>query len=251
VLQKERNSNMSSLKGQIAVVSGGSGGIGGAIAAALAQQGMSICLAGRDRAKLDGVAARLRAVSPRADVCPTDLTKDDDINGLVERVSKEFGRLDVLVHCAGAIDHGKLEEAPLASLDRQYSANVRGPLMLTQKLLPLLKKPRGQIVFINSSVGLTARANTGHFSATQHAFKALADSLRDEVNGDGIRVLSVFPGRTATPRIEALHAKEGRPYRPELLLQPEDVASVVLNALLLPWTAEVMNVSIRPMQKSY
>ena len=126
-----------------------------------------------------------------------------------------------------------------------------GLTISTQRLLPLLKKPRGQVVFINSSAGLTARANTGQFSATQHAFKALADALRDEVNADGVRVLSVFPGRTATPRIESLHDKEGRPYQPGLLLQPEDVASVVTNALALPWTAEVTNISIRPMQKSY
>lgn len=63
--------------------------------------------------------------------------------------------------------------------------------------------------------------------------------------------LSVFPGRTATPRTSALHALQGRPFEPELLLQPADVASVVLNALSLPWTAEVTNVSIRPMQKVY
>jgi NADP-dependent 3-hydroxy acid dehydrogenase YdfG len=123
--------------------------------------------------------------------------------------------------------------------------------MLTQKLLPLLKKPRGQIVFINSSLGLNARANAGHYSATQHAFKALADSLRDEVNGDDVRVLSIFLGRTATPLMQALYAKEGRPYQPELLLQPADVASVVLNTLTLPWTAEVTSIIIRPMQKSY
>jgi len=242
---------MRTLKDQIAVVTGASGGIGGGIAAALAREGASLCIAGRDHAKLTDVATRLRAASPRVDICPTDLTREADIENLADHVKKTFGRLDILVHCAGAIDHGKLEEAPLESLDRQYSANVRGPLMLTNRLLALLKKPRGQIVFINSSVGLTARANMGQFSATQHAFKALADSLRDEVNADGVRVLSVFPGRTATPRIETLHAKEGRPYRPELLLQPEDIASVVLNALALPWTAEVMNVSIRPMQKSY
>jgi NADP-dependent 3-hydroxy acid dehydrogenase YdfG len=135
------------------------------------------------------------------------------------------------------------------SLDRQYAANVRGPLLLTQILLPLLKKPCGQVVFINSSRGLMASANTGHFSATQHAFKAIADSLRDEVNAESIRVLSVFTGRTATPRIQVLHANEERPYQPELLLQPADVASVVLNALSLPWTAEVTNISIRPMYK--
>jgi NADP-dependent 3-hydroxy acid dehydrogenase YdfG len=124
-------------------------------------------------------------------------------------------------------------------------------MILTQRLLPLLKKPRGQIVFINSSVGLTARPNVGYYSATQHAFKALTDSLRGEVNADGIRVLSVYPGRTATPRIQALHAEEGRPYEPEHLLQPDDIASVVLNAIALPWTAEVTDISLRSMRKSY
>jgi NADP-dependent 3-hydroxy acid dehydrogenase YdfG len=242
---------MTTLKDHIAVVMGASGAIGGSIAAALAQQGASLCLAGRDQIKLNDVAARLRAASPRVDICPTDLTEEADVQRLAEHVTKQFGRLDILVHCAGAIDHGKLEEASLECFDRLYSANVRGPLMLTKRLLSLLKKPRGQIVFINSSVGLTARANAGHYSATQHASKALADSLRDEVNADGVRVLSVFPGRTAGPLIQALHAKEARPYRAELLLQPADIASVVLNALTLPWTAEVTNLSIRPMQKSY
>jgi NADP-dependent 3-hydroxy acid dehydrogenase YdfG len=115
----------------------------------------------------------------------------------------------------------------------------------------MLKKPRGQIVFINSSAGLNARLNIGHYSATKHAFKALADSLREEVNPDGVRVLSVFPGRTATPLMSSLYAKDELPYEPQTLLQPEDVASVVINALSLPWTAEVTNISIRPMQKSY
>ena len=72
-----------------------------------------------------------------------------------------------------------------------------------------------------------------------------------EVNADGIRVLSIFPGRTATPRMEKLFAKEGRAYKPELLLQPEDVAEMVTHALRLPRTAEVTDISIRPMQKSY
>jgi NADP-dependent 3-hydroxy acid dehydrogenase YdfG len=242
---------MKTLKDQIALVTGASGGIGSAIASALAERGVWLCLAGRDRYKLDAVASLLSASSPGVDRRPTDLAEDADIERLAQFVTDQYGRLDILVHSAGAISHGKLEAAPVASLDRQFAANVRGPLLLTQLLLPLLKKPRGQVVFINSSVGLAARANTGHFSATQHAFKAIADSLRDEVNSDNIRVLSVFPGRTATPRIQKLHASEGRPYQPELLLQPADVASVVLNAVSLDWTAEVTNISIRPMVKSY
>jgi NADP-dependent 3-hydroxy acid dehydrogenase YdfG len=242
---------MKTLKDQIALVTGASGGIGSAIASGLADRGVWLCLTGRDKRKLDALTSGFLAPLPRFDCRPTDLTNDVEIEALVRFVTDRFGRLDILVHCAGAIGHGKLESTPIASLDRQYAANVRGPLLLTQLLLPLLKKPRGQIVFINSSVGLTAPANTGHYSATQHAFKAIADSLRDEVNSEGVRVMSVFPGRTATERIRRLHANEGQIYQPELLLQPEDVASVVLNALSLAWTAEVTNISIRPMQKSY
>ena len=242
---------MNGLSNQIAVVSGASGGIGGAIATAFARQGATLCLLGRDMSKLEACAEILRASSPRVDPHPCDLTQDDQIEIVHSYVMQQYGRVDILVHCGGAIGHGKVADAPLSILDHLYQTNVRGAMMLTQMLLPLLKKPRGQVVFINSSAGLTARPNVGYFSATQHAFKALADSLRCEVNADGVRVLSVYPGRTATPRIQALHAKEGRPYQPELLLQPDDIASVVLNAVTLPWTAEVMDISLRPMQKSY
>ena len=242
---------MASFSDHIAVVTGASGGIGGAIATALSNGGATVWLVGRDEAKLNALANVLRRPSASApvEVCLVDLTQESSIAGLPERMARHHGRLDILVHSAGAIALGKLEEASVAELDQQYAANVRGPYLLTQGLLPLLKKPRGQIVFINSSVGLAARSNIGQYAAMQHAFKALADALRDEVNAEGVRVLSVYPGRTATPRMEAIFAKEDRPYRPELLLQPEDVAGVVANALALPWTAEVTNISIRPMQK--
>ncbi|PYT95834.1 MAG: hypothetical protein DMG36_01615 [Acidobacteria bacterium] len=91
----------------------------------------------------------------------------------------------------------------------------------------------------------------GSSLATQNAFRSTADSLRDEVNADGIRVVSIFPGRTATPRMEKLFAKEGRAPKPELLRQPEDVAEMVTHSLRLPRTAEVTDINIRPMQKSY
>jgi NADP-dependent 3-hydroxy acid dehydrogenase YdfG len=242
---------LNDLSNQVAVVTGASGGIGGAIAAAFARQSAILCLLGRDINKLEACAKILRASSPRVDTQPCDLTKDSQIETVQSYVKKQYGRMDILVHCGGGIDHGKVADAPLSVLDHLYETNVRGPMMLTQMLLPFLKKPRGQIVFINSSAGLAARPNAGYFSATQYAFKALADSLRQEVNDDAVRVLSVYPGRTATPRIQALHAKEGRTYQPEFLLQPEDIASVVLNAITLPWTAEVMDISLRPMRKSY
>lgn len=242
---------MSDLSEQIAVVTGASGGIGGAIAASLSRQGAALYLVGRDEARLNERAAQLSTFSYRVEPARCDLTQDAQVETLCADLQRKHGRIDILVHCAGTIDHGQLADAPITMLDELYESNVRGPMLLTQKLLPLLMKPRGQVVFINSSAGLTARAESGYFSATQHAFKALAESLREEVNQHGIRVLSVYPGRTSSPRIRDLHAREGRPFQPDLLLQPEDIAGVVLGAIMLPWNAEITDIRIRPMQKSY
>jgi NAD(P)-dependent dehydrogenase (short-subunit alcohol dehydrogenase family) len=147
--------------------------------------------------------------------------------------------------------HGRFAHAALECLDAQYRSNFRGPYALLQLLLPLLRKQQGQIVFINSSAALRSSPAAHQYSAMQHALSALADSLRDEVNADGIRVLSVYPGRTATPRTAALFAREGRPYRPNLLTQPEDVAAIVTCALAMPRSSEVTDIRMRPMVKSY
>jgi len=157
--------------------------------------------------------------------------------------------IDILVHSAGTIHFGPVESAPVEDFDNQYRCNVRAPYLLTQSVLPLLRKRQGQIVFINSSIVTNVRAGVGQFSATQHALKAMADCLRQEVNADGVRVLSVFPGRTATPRQAAIYQMEGRTYQPELLLQPEDIAEAVVGALSLPRTAEVTDLHLRPLKK--
>ena len=91
---------------------------------------------------------------------------------------------------------------------------------------------------------------TAQYDSTKHALKAVADSLRGEINTHGVRVLSVYLGRTASEMQERIYQMEGRPYRPELLLQPGDVASIIVSALSLPSTAEVTDISIRPMIKS-
>ncbi|MEJ2684988.1 MAG: SDR family NAD(P)-dependent oxidoreductase [Candidatus Sulfobium sp.] len=113
----------------------------------------------------------------------------------------------------------------------------------------MIKPHGGQIVFINSSAGLKARAGVSQYAATKHALRAVADSLREEVNAHGIRVLSIYPGRTSTPMQEIVHRMEGRIYDPDHFMRPEDIASVVINSLHLPGSAEVTDVSIRPMNK--
>ncbi|HEV2136578.1 MAG TPA: SDR family NAD(P)-dependent oxidoreductase [Terracidiphilus sp.] len=242
---------MAALSDQFAVVTGGGSGIGRAIALALGAQGATVGLVGRTKAKLEGVSSAFAKNGPRPVMLPTDLSVDEQQDSLKAEIEQRFGQVDVLVMCAGEIAHGPVESASVADFDKLYRANVRGNYRLVQNLLPMLKKRPGQIVFINSSVGLSARPNVSQFSATQHALRALTDALRAEVNPDGIRVLSVYPGRVATPRQEKLYEKQGSDYKPELLLQPEDIASVVLNALVLPRSAEVTEISIRPLAKSY
>jgi len=238
------------LAGRVAVVTGASSGIGQAIAIALSHQGAQLCLVGRNPITLsETVAASQR--SSRVTSFQVDLTDEESLTPLLRHLQMEVGKVDILVHCAGVIHQDLLERASIEDFDQQYATNVRAPYLLTKHLLPLLATARGQIVFINSSVGFVAkRPEVGQYSATKHALKAIADSLREEVNPKGIRVLTVYLGRTATPMQESLYSQEGKVYHPERLLQPEDVASMVVHALMLPSTAEVTDIWIRPMIKS-
>jgi NADP-dependent 3-hydroxy acid dehydrogenase YdfG len=236
-----------SLEGGTALVTGAGGGIGGAIAAALADRGVAVGLVGRRRAPLERIANCL-GERPHF-VREADLASDADVDATARSFLDRFGRLDVLVHSNGTHASGLLEHAPVGDFDRLWSTNVRSPFLLTQLLLPELRASSGQIVFVNSSVGLQTRAGVGQFSATQHALRALAETLRAELNAEGIRVLNVFPGRTATDRQRRIFRDEGRAYEPERLLQPEDIARLIVDTLALPRTAEVTDIQIRPMLK--
>jgi NADP-dependent 3-hydroxy acid dehydrogenase YdfG len=242
------------LRGRVAVVTGASSGIGRAIALRLVVEGATVIAVGRDKTRLDDLPPQAAAGPGIIEPTRLDLTDDVARDGFVARLRAEAparGRVDVLVHSAGNYYNGTHAEASLTDLDAQYAANVRAPYALTQGLLPALRAGGGDIVVVNSSQGVRAGGNTGQFAATQHAMRAIADSLRQEVNGDGIRVCTIHLGRTATPRQEGIHAREGRPYRPELLVGPTDVADVVATVLGLPARAEVTEIHLRPATKSY
>jgi short-subunit dehydrogenase len=239
---------MKVFSGQFAVVTGASSGIGRATALALATHGATVCLVSRRLPALQKVAAE---AGP--DGCcrcyRADLAQPAEIDRLGAELSHDCTHIDILVHNAGAISLGDLATQSAEDFDRQYRVNVRAPFALTQHLLPKLKCRRGQIVFVNSTAALKPGLKSGQYAATKASLRALADSLRDEVNADGVRVLSVFVGRTATPMQAAVHRFEGKQYRPDVLMQPEDVASVIVSALALARTAEVTDIIVRPMRK--
>jgi NADP-dependent 3-hydroxy acid dehydrogenase YdfG len=240
------------LAGRIAVVTGASSGIGRAVALELVAQAATVFAIGRDE-------ARLTALAEEADGSGTlvaeqlDLTDDAARDTFAAAFTASHAHLDHLVHSAGGYAHALVAESSLDDFDAQYAANIRAPFALTRALLPALKCAGGSrgadVVVVNSSQGVRATGGTSQFAATQHAMRAVADSLRQEVNADGIRVCTIHLGRTATPRQEAIYAREGRLYRPELLVQPEDVAEVVVGVLALPPTAEVTEIHLRPAKK--
>jgi NADP-dependent 3-hydroxy acid dehydrogenase YdfG len=179
----------------------------------------------------------------------TDLAELEQVRSLAERVQTDFDGLHILVHSAGVFAMSGIATANIGDFDRQYYCNVRAPFALTKLLLPCLVAHQGQVVFINSTAGLQAAAGISQYAATKHALRALADSLREEANTQGVRVLSVFLGRTATPMQAAIHELEGKPYDPAELIQPSQVAAIVAEVLALERDAEVTDIRIRPMRK--
>jgi short-subunit dehydrogenase len=207
-----------------------------------------VWLVGRRTEALDDVAAQARSAASQVFIHQDDLASAHDVTSLAARL-RDAGAVDILVHAAGTISLGTVEKTPVEEFDRQFQVNVRAAYAVTQALLPLLKARRGQVVFVNSSAGLAGRAGSSQYAATKHALRAVADSLREEVNEDGVRVLSVFLGRTATPMQAAVHQYEGRTFKPDRLIRPEDVAEIVVDALALSRSVEVTEITLRPMQK--
>ena len=232
---------------KFALITGARSGIGRAIALDLCSQGASLILVSRRLDSLKKVVSEANIETSKITFYQADLSIDTEIKNLVSEINHEFNRLDILIHSAGVISFGPLMGSPTGDFYNQFKVNVLAPHVLTQGLIPLIKEAHGQIVFINSSVSLRTRKNTGFYAATKHALKAYADTLRLELNPEDVRVLSVYPGRTASAMQKKLHLIEGKDYQPERLMHPEDLAHVITNALKLPRTAEVTDLMIRPM----
>src|SRR5512143_2938798 len=187
---KSTMSNMNSdnvFRSQVALVTGGSGGIGRAIALGLAGHGATVCVVGRNRDTLQKTADEVHKKGGVAHLLRADLTDESEVQDVARLIEGKFGRLDILVHSAGVYRRANVAKSNLEDFDLLYRVNVRGLFDLTQNLLPMLISSSGQIVFLNSTQGITAGASFRQYAATQHAKKAIADSLREEVNQLGVR----------------------------------------------------------------
>ena len=231
------------------VVAGATGAIGGAVARRLAAEGASLVLLGRDEARLAATAGELEGTDGVIRTVAGDLT-EAAVSDAAGAVSESLGDgIDLLVHAAGAFRAGAFETAPAGDLDLQLAVNARAPYLLTRRLLPGLRRRGGLVVFVNSTAGLVAGAGSAAYAASKHALRALADALRAEVNADGVRVLSVYPGRTRSRMQQDVCRSLGQHYDAERFLDPVDVASAIVEAAALPPSAEVIDLRLRPASK--
>lgn len=225
------------------LIIGASSGIGAALARVLAEPQRRLLLVGRDRVALDQVAEQVRSAGAEAATHLADLASDDELRTLAQAVPE---RLEVLIHSAGTAELGSVERLDLDAFDRQLRLNLRVPLVLTRALLPQLRAARGLVVFVNSGSGLRAKAGWGGYAASKFALRAVADALREEEQEQGVRVTSVYPGRTDTPMQLAVRRQEGGPYQAERYLRPEEVARMVAEVVRLPPSAIVPDLPVRP-----
>ncbi|WP_309050989.1 SDR family oxidoreductase [Streptomyces sp.] len=223
------------------VITGAGSGIGAAVARRLHARGDELVLHARDA----GRAKELAAAFPGARTLVGDLADPDRLSWAFSHQSLPE-RVDGLLHIAGVVDLGPVGELTPKTWHHQLNVNLVAPAELTRHLLPQLRLSQGHVVFVNSGAGLNAHAEWGAYAASKHGLKALADALRHEEHGNGVRVTSVYPGRTASPMQAKVHQQEGKEYDPSRWIDPESVATAILTALDLPRDAEINDLTVRP-----
>lgn len=199
-------------KDNVVILTGASTGIGEALAHGLAERGASLVLAARNVQKLEAVAAECRNRGGRALVVPTDVTDEDECRELVERAVAEYGRVDTLINNAGLSMWMKFEDVEdLDSLEYLMRVNFFGSMYCTYYALPYLKQTRGRIVAVASVAARTGIPTRTGYSASKHAMVGFFESLRIEVEDDGISVTIAFPDFVASGMHTRSLGADGKP----------------------------------------
>ena len=219
------------------LLTGAGSGIGAVLAQRLLGRGDEVVALARSTERAEELAADL----PGAEVLVADLAWPESVESLVLPDS-----LDSVVHAAGIVELGRVSELSVDDWASQLRVNLVSPAALTRVALPALRQARGTVVFVNSGAGLSAHPEWSAYAASKHGLRALADSLRGEEASAGVRVTTVFPGRTATPMQEKVHQQEGKAYDAAAWIRPETVADAVLHVLDLPRDATIPDLTVRP-----
>jgi short-subunit dehydrogenase len=219
------------------LLTGATSGIGRLVARRLHDRGDDLVLLARN----DERAADLVDEFPRATVVTADLgTPPSDLPGDVP------DSLDGVVHAAGVVDVATVEDTDVDSLVETITVNLVAPMVWTKLLLEPVRRARGTHVFVNSGSGLRANPQWASYNASKFGLRGFADALRQEEAGHGVRVSTVYPGRTATRMQERVHAQEGKDYDASQWIRPETVADEIVRLLDLAEDATIPDLTLRP-----
>lgn len=206
-----------------ALITGGSSGIGMALAQALLDSGARVWIAGRSRERIDEAVATLRQFG-NVEGIEADITDEDGRSAALNAVSSA-GDLDILINCAGGVRAGALDMMAQDDILKMIDVNLTAPIMLTRAALPMLKRSAGMIVNVSSGYGLIGWPFYAVYAATKAGIAHFGESLRRELMGDGVRVLNVYPTATDTPMMSSSGASA------DDLESPEEVAGAIMKAI--------------------
>jgi NAD(P)-dependent dehydrogenase (short-subunit alcohol dehydrogenase family) len=216
-----------------ALITGGSSGIGLAIARALREDAFTLTLAARTREKVEAAARELDALGVAADVAD-----EADCRRIVDEHRERYGRLDVLVNSAGVGIAGDIAELPAKHVDLQLDVNLRGLMLVTAAALPLLREARGLVVNLASIAGTMGTPFLPVYGAAKAAVIQFTDTLNHGEQKNGVRATAISPGFVDTPMTG------WGPVPREEMIRPEDCAEIVRLLLRLSPYARIPHVVV-------
>jgi 3-oxoacyl-[acyl-carrier protein] reductase len=238
---------VTNLDGKVALVTGAGRGIGKAIAISLAKSGCRVILAARTREQLDGVRETIRTNGGEAVAIAVHLTRDDELERLVEQSCKAWGSVDILINNAGWGKRAPVIRANVEDWDQTLRLNLRAPMILAQKLLPaMVAKGEGAVINIGSVSGKTGEANGAAYSASKFGLIGFTQSLYEEVREHGIKVSVILPGFVDTPLIPP-----NRQLDRSKMIQADDIAQAVHYILSSSATCCPVEISVRPQRSPH
>jgi 3-oxoacyl-[acyl-carrier protein] reductase len=231
------------LQGKVAVVTGGSRGIGFAIAEAFLREGASVVISGSSRDHLDAATKKLSSYSGRVSAVQADVRRYEDVEGLMATAARDFGGLDILINNAGVGVFKPVAETTVEEWHRVLDTNLSGVFYGCHAAIPHMKRRGGGwIINISSLASKNAFVNGGVYCASKSALNAFSETLMQEVRYDGIRVAYVLPGSVNTGFGGLSNTKS------EWALMPEDVALAVVDLVAFPARSLPSRIEIRPAQ---
>ncbi|HEV2146994.1 MAG TPA: SDR family oxidoreductase [Longimicrobiaceae bacterium] len=235
-----------SVAGRAVVVTGGTTGIGRAVARLLASRGARVLVFGRHREELDEALEELRREGGEAHGLVADVSRMDDVRRVFREADERLGGIDVLVNNA-AVTGGGFEGEALDEIEYVVRTNVAGYVACAREAVERMKRRgEGHVVNVGSMSADLREPEGSVYVATKGAIQAFSESLRKTVNPGGIKVTLIEPGKVATDMVEMPDAEKREKEEALEMLRPEDVAACVYFALVQPRRCDVVALQVRP-----